>query len=561
VRRALAVGSLVALAWPGVASAARYAVGLERDASVRAVAAAVERRTGGQVGRDLLDLRALTLDARSAPGVRSVPGVAYVERLDGARRLAFIPNDPFAARQWYLDRIHAFDAWPEPPPLPAVPVAIIDSGVDGTHPELEGKILAARSFVGGKPLVDQQGHGTFVAGIIAAATNNEQGIAGIGFGSALLVAKVVTGDRTIPIEAEVRAIRWAADRGARVINLSLGGLRDPRNPDRDTFSDLEAAAISYAYGKGAVLVAAVGNGDQAPEQPWPFAAYPAALPHVIGVSALARDGSIPDFSDRDPIYNDIVAPGEEIFSILPRALTTARPGCSGLGFSDCGPDEFRRAAGTSFAAPQVSAAAAQLIAVRPDLSADQVTWLLTRGADDVNASSGCVRCPFERDRFSGWGLLNLAAALTQAQTDLVPPLDPLEPNDSAGNDAIRLWGPRGRTVRATIDFWDDQSDVYGVYLRPRQRVYASLRGPAGTKLILWRPGTTEVDGLSLRVRRMLLLQSRQRGVHERFSFRAPLRRGGWYYLHVKSEAEGGGGYTLSFVKTQVTAKPKPPRRR
>jgi hypothetical protein len=259
---------------------------------------------------------------------------------------------------------------------------------------------------------------------------------------------------------------------------------------------------------------------------------------------------VPDFSDRDAIYNDIAAPGEEIFSILPRALTTARPGCSGLGYSDCGPDEFRRAAGTSFAAPQVSAAAAQLIAVRPDLGPDQVAWLLTRGADDVNAGSGCPRCPFRRDRFTGWGRLNVAAAIAQAQTTSVPPFDVLEPNDGAGEASVRLWGPRGRTVRATIDFWDDQSDVYAVYLRPRQRVFASLRGPAGTKLSLWRPGTTEVEGLSLSIRRKLLLQSRQRGVNERFSYRAPRRRGGWYYLQVKSEAEGDGSYILSVVKAR-----------
>jgi Subtilase family len=514
------------------------------------VAAALERRTGGEVGRGLLDLGALTLDARSAAGVRGLDGVAYVERLDERRRLAFTPTDPLATRQWYLAQIRAFDAWAEPPPLPPIPVAVIDSGVDASHPELQNRIMEARSFVGGRALTDQQGHGTFVAGVIAAGLNNGQGIAGIGFAAQLLVAKVVAPDRTIPLEAEVRAIRWAADRGARVINLSLGGLRDPRRRDRDTFSRLEAAAISYAYARGAVLVAAVGNGDQAPRQPWPFASYPAALPHVIGVSALARDGSVPAFSNRDPIYADVAAPGEDIFSILPRALTTPRPGCAGAGYSDCGPDEFRTAAGTSFAAPQVAAAAAQLIAVRPDLAADQVAALITRTADDAQAATGCARCPPQRDAYTGWGRLDVFGAVTQAQSDVLPVADELEPNDGAGTDAVRLWGPRGRTIRATVDFWDDHSDVYAVRLRPRQRLFASLRGPAGTKLILWRPGTTQIDGLSLRIRRMLLVQSRQRGVHERFSYRVPLRRGGWYYVQVKSEAPGDGPYTLSVVKTR-----------
>ena len=85
-----------------------------------------------------------------------------------------------------------------------------------------------------------------------------------------------------------------------MINLSLGGLRDPKNPSRDTYSPLEAAAVDYAAAKGVVLVAAVGNSDQAPTSPWPYASYPAALPHVVGVSSLTRDGSVSSFSDRDP---------------------------------------------------------------------------------------------------------------------------------------------------------------------------------------------------------------------------------------------------------------------
>ena len=126
-----------------------------------------------------------------------------------------------------------------------------------------------------------------------------------------------------------------------MINLSLGGVRDPLNPERDTFSPLEAAAVEYAAPAACVVVAAVGNADQAPSRPWPFASYPAALPHVIGVSALARDGSVPDFSDRDRIFNDIAAPGQEIVSTYPRALSKAR---------------LHEPAGTPTAAPRTTAA-------------------------------------------------------------------------------------------------------------------------------------------------------------------------------------------------------------
>ena len=100
------------------------------------------------------------------------------------------------------------------------------------------------------------------------------------------------------------------DAGERVIDASIGGLRDPFNPRRDTYSRVEASAIDYAVSRDVVLVAAVGNSDDAPQSPWPFASYPAALPHVIGVSALSPTGNVQQFSNRDRIYNGISAPGQ-----------------------------------------------------------------------------------------------------------------------------------------------------------------------------------------------------------------------------------------------------------
>jgi subtilisin family serine protease len=465
-----------------------------------------------------------------------------------ASAAGFAPTDPLAAKQWYLNQIHAFDFWPDPAPaLAPVRVAIIDSGLDAGHPEFAGRVIATRSFVGGDAL-DRQGHGTFVAGIIAANADNGQGIAGIALSAQLMIAKVVRSDGTISPVAEAKAIRWAADHGARVINLSLGGLRSPRNRSEDTYSPIEQDAIEYAYAKGAVLVAAVGNGDQAPQTPWDFASWPAALPHVIGVSAMAQDGSVPSFSNRDANFNDIAAPGVGIVSTLPRGLTEERPSCAEQGYSICGPPEFRAAEGTSYAAAQVSAAAALMIAAKPTLTAAQVTALLERSATDANPSTGCKRCVGSRDAFTGWGELDVNAAL-RAVGGALPAPDHYESNDDAGSRAFVLWG-RSIDVTATLDFWDDQIDVYKVKLRKGQTVAVSLHAPpsAAVNLVLWRPGTQQVEGLSPDLQARRLTQSVHGGPNAHFLHRA--RQDGWYYVEVKMPAPGYGQYRLHISKSR-----------
>ena len=495
------LGAVVVLALPGHAFAGgRVHAGVEPGADPHVVAAAVEHATGRHVDV-LAGLHALAVEASPAR-VRAVAGVAWAES-EVTRRLAFSPNDPLATRQWYSSATHAYDAWQNLPPLAAVRVAVIDSGIDLSHPDLAPRIAAAKSFVGGSAQ-DTRGHGTIVAGIIGAELENATGIAGLAPGAELLVAKVVADNGTISVEAEARAIRWAVDRGARVVNISLGGLRDPSDPSRDTYSRLEQQAVAYAVRHGAVVVAAVGNADQAPRTPWRFASYPAALPHVLGVSALARNGGSPAFSNRDAVYNDVAAPGEDIFSTFPRKLTADRPECQDQGYTPCATDQFRPPEGTSFAAPQVTAAAANLLAVRPQLRPEQVIALIERNANDASAASGCRRCDPGRDPLTGWGELDVAAAISALQGAL-PPRDADEPNDDAGDDAYRLYfpaGAKGRLVRASTDFWDDQDDVYSVRLRPGDRLYVSLVPETSNDVVLalWQPSTVSVTDLARRGR-------------------------------------------------------------
>ena len=547
--RRLTLIAVVLVAWlglPATAGAARVAVGLAHGTSPHTVARAIERRTGTKP-KSLKPIPALVVDVPAGVSLRGISGIRYVEPLM-TRRLAFTPTDPLVPKQWYLPYSGFYTPWITLPRFEQIPVAVIDSGVDAGHPDLAGRILGAKSFVGGPACIphsctDNLGHGTFVAGLIGAQFNNGIGIAGLAPSAQLLIAKVVTKNRSIPVEAEARAIRWAVDNGARVINMSLGGIRDPLDPDRDTFSRLEADAVAYAIANGVIVVAAVGNSDQAPTSPWKYASYPAALPHVLGVSALTDAGAVPSFSNRDPIYNDIAAPGLDILSILPRPLTARFPSCTEQGYSSCGPEEYREAQGTSFAAPQVSAAAAVLLSLHPTLRPEQVTKILESTATDLDIDT-CEGCFQGRDSYSGWGRLNVPAAIAALTTP--PGRDFYETNDDLGPHAYPVSG-YNRRLRARVDFWDDQDDVYAIHLNRNQPVYVGLTGSdrsVDLSLAVWRPQARSIERVAdfrYRVR-----TSARPGARQYLSYRP--RLGGTYYVQVRISSPGATRYRLAIVK-------------
>ena len=457
---------------------------------------------------------------------------------------AFTPSNAYYAKQWYLGQDNAFDAWAAPPLFAPVKVAVVDSGVDCSLPDFTGQIAGQKSFVGGSPCIDTEGHGTIIAGEIAGALN-QGGVVGLAFSSQLLVAKVVDSSGSIPLKAEAAAIRWAVNQGAKVVNLSFGAVRDPKAPSLDSYSKLEAQAVAYAVKKGAVVVAAVGNSDEAYTTPWPYASWPSALPHVIGVGALTHSGNVPDFSDQDPIFVDLAAPGVGIFSTFPKDMTAGQSGCAEQGYTGCAPGDYQHPDGTSFAAPQVSAAAAVLLGLDPSLTNSQVTRLLERHTDDVNASNGCSQCLVGRDKFSGWGRLDVTKVVGFLDSGTIPPADRYEPNDSAPQARTgTLWGKRA-DFGATLDFWDDPVDVYRVKLAAGQRLH--LRVAAGwsnaaVNLTLWRPGTT-----SLHRRAGLVASTRRPGATQRLSYRAV--RGGWYVVELRIKRHGQGRYTLKLTKS------------
>ena len=325
--------------------------------------------------------------------------------------------------------------------------------------------------------------------------------------------------------------------------MSLSGLRDPHDPSRDTYSQLEADAISYAVSKGVLVVAAVGNSDQSPSEPWPYAGWPAALPHVVGVSALNRKGAAPAFSNRDPQFNDLAAPGEDILSTFPLALTAAHPDCAEQGYSSCGPEEYRTAEGTSFAAPQVTAAAAMLFATSPSLTADQVATLLAQSSVDALPANGCAACTVGHDRFTGAGRLDQAAALELLAAG-APQRDRYEPNDDGGTSSYPLYGSN-RQIDATLDYWNDRDDVYRVFLRKGERLVVSGGSSSAIRpvLALWRPGTVTVDSAAPPSRRLAV-----RPAGAGLSYRAPAA--GWYLLDVRLTHATRGPYRLAVTKTR-----------
>ena len=131
----------------------------------------------------------------------ALPGAVAAALVVTSAAAAFTPSNTYYGKQWYLAKDHAFDAWPAPPTLDPVKVAIIDSGVDCSLPDFVGRIAVTKSFVGGSACFDQEGHGTIVAGEIAGDLDSG-GVVGLAFSSQLLVAKVVAPDGSIPLKAE-----------------------------------------------------------------------------------------------------------------------------------------------------------------------------------------------------------------------------------------------------------------------------------------------------------------------------------------------------------------------
>jgi subtilisin family serine protease len=237
--------------------------------------------------------------AQSIASLAACPEVRLVEPNYISQAADTIPSDPGWGLQYGLVNIRAPQGWDISTGSSAVTIAIVDTGVDLGHPDLAAKIVPGFDFVNGDPVPqDDNGHGTHVAGIAAAITNNGAGVAGVSWGARIMPVKVLDASGSGTFANVAAGIVWAADHGAQVINLSLGA---------DSASSVLEDAVNYAYSKGVILVAAAGNfGGE-------FVLYPARYPHVIAVAATDNTNDHAYFSNFGPEI-DVSAPGVSIYS-------------------------------------------------------------------------------------------------------------------------------------------------------------------------------------------------------------------------------------------------------
>jgi thermitase len=278
------------------------------------------------------------------------PNIEYAEPNYLAQAFVEV-NDQYFNNQWGLNNtgqeyksgligsvdadIDAPEAWDVVQGNEEVLIAILDSGIDQDHEDLADKIVDNRNFTGVGDVDDSYGHGTHVAGIAAAMTDNSMGVAGAGFSARLLNAKVLDSNGYGAYSWIAQAIEWAADQGVEVINMSLGGSRK---------SNTLEAAVNYAWENGVVLVAAAGNsGNSSPT-------YPGYYKQVIAVAATDSQDLKADFSSYGK-WVDLAAPGVDVFSTFPNHQFTIQ---TLYGRSN----DYDYGNGTSMAAPFVAGTAA-----------------------------------------------------------------------------------------------------------------------------------------------------------------------------------------------------------
>jgi subtilisin family serine protease len=361
------------------------------------------------------------------------------------------PSDPLGSAQWSLAPIGASSLTA---PGPGVPLSVLDTGVDATHPEFATRPV---TYLNGQVL--EHRHGTQVSSVAGAPVNG-QGIVGVYPQVALRAV-----DINVSCSDAIQSLSLAIDSPApSVFNMSWGFTSPLACP---ALYDAMIVALALRH----LPVASAGNYRQQGSPP----SYPAAFPHVLTVAATDQADAVAVFSSRDPGV-DLAAPGVSIPAATPTIFD---------------PSGYQLVNGTSFSAPMVAAAAAWVWTLRPTLRPTQLIDILRFSARDVGTAGW--------DADTGFGILNIPNALTTA----VPALDPQEPNDDidqvkAGrlfrNSTPAITGRgRGRaSLRATLDEYEDPVDVYRVWIPGRSTVTGTITPTDNVDLEFFRPNARTV---------------------------------------------------------------------
>jgi subtilisin family serine protease len=350
----LLVGGLALTAGPAPARAAEQTGPVSLVVGLRTrsdVVATLERHTGVDVVGSEPMPGAITVDVpadqagEATDALRADPAVSYVEPDHLARMTTVTPNDPSYAGQWGIAETRVNAAWDSTTGSSTVTVAVLDTGV-AALPDLAGRLLPGRDFVNNDAdAADDNGHGTMTADVIAAAGGNRVGIAGICWACRILPVKVLDSAGSGTYSNIAAGIRYAADSGADIINMSLGG-----SADGQVLRD----AVAYAVGKGALVISAAGNDASAAPH------YPAAIPSVLAVGGSTDGDGRYSWSNWGPSWVDIAAPG-----------CNPAQGMTGVVGQFCG---------TSSATPFTSGVAALLASTSPQPTAAAIRIALMSSA-------------------------------------------------------------------------------------------------------------------------------------------------------------------------------------
>jgi len=296
------------------------------------------------------------------------PRVEYVEP-DYIATAMETPNDPKLPLQWGMGKVQASGsgttAWNITKSNSSIKIAILDTGIDQDHEDLKDKIKTNYKCADSSPTVDDlYGHGTHVAGIAAAVTNNGIGVAGLGYDASLMNVKVLDDSGSGYYSWISNCIVWAADNGAKVINLSLGGPSKSKTLEN---------AVNYAWNKGVVIVGAAGNsGNSSPT-------YPGYYTNVIAVAATDKNDQKASWSSYGK-WVDVAAPGVDIYSTFPNHPYTINKG-SGYGYGS----------GTSMATPYVAGLAALVWTTPYGNSNTSVRERIEKYADKITGTNNYWR--------------------------------------------------------------------------------------------------------------------------------------------------------------------------